>query len=137
MKHFKEQINISRQGAEYLAVSICNWLEYRPEPGKDKLTLAELLATSYLFNVKNRLQSAVIRANFKRKLDFNFTFSCQEIFAILLCIPIPTDNSLLRKLLGDLHRKSLNFDYLLKNNQIFYGEKERASNQLFSNLRTS
>lgn len=120
MNTFKTQITISRQGAEYLAVSIDNWLENRSQPGKDKMLVTELLATSYLFNVRNRLITHVIKSNLKAKLDFKITLSVQEIFAILLCVPITPENSFLRKVLSDLHQKSLNYEFLLKNNQFIY-----------------
>lgn len=115
---YKSKLQVSYQAADYLVVSIDNWLVYRTQMGREKMTVAELLAPRYLASVRNRLASRSIQTQQKTKVDFSFSFTVQEIFAILTCIAAPADNVFLCKLIGDLHQKSCNYHFLIKNNQI-------------------
>lgn len=113
---FKQSIMTNTSEVQALYEGIAQYI-FRPFRRDEKISAAEFLATDTLRKVGTRLHKKYVfeKANYKAR-QFSFTFSPQEIVAILICIGRFKPNPFLDVVLGKLHQRSLNLGNIIELN---------------------
>ncbi|QNF34340.1 hypothetical protein HUW51_17020 [Adhaeribacter swui] len=109
---------ISKLGAHALVLAIDDWIEDNfALPAADvkaRVSIEQVLSIGHLWKLKNRLLLAIYTCERRKKLEFAFAFSLEEILAIRVCICYEGSDGLLLQLLGQLQQRSLNFDQIIE-----------------------
>ena len=93
-------------------------LLFRPLRCDDKISPAEFLSLEPLKKLSTRLNTKWMQETTreKKRMQFSFTFSPQEVLAIWLCIRNYKSDPFLDVVLGKVQQRSLNLDSLVELN---------------------
>ncbi|PSR53892.1 hypothetical protein AHMF7605_10370 [Adhaeribacter arboris] len=114
----REKIVISKLGARALVLAIDSWIDDNfvldAESFAGRVSVEQVLSINHLWRLKSRLLLACHTCNRRKKLEFSFAFSLEEILAIRVCICYEGSDGLLLQLLGQVQQKSLNYDHIIE-----------------------